>query len=280
MDKAQEISPAKWEHTTDIRWALLPLLTALGGAYVYKDTSEPFFSTQLVTMLALILGGWVPLWMAMTDTNWAHPLTEWENWTELEALPTLPYLQANTAGSFLHRRLSQAQVWWRKVGRHTLTTPLLQVLLGLLTSLLLGYIIGRSALLLTLMYFTSTQLAVLWSGGHHEISSGWLAVTQAGLPWLLGASLEQSIQMHAVLSGIVLIVLIGLYTLTSPLALIGPIAAAIYLIWQEQTIAAGWLLLLALPGYLALGRRPSPLSYRKAALPWILCMVGLLAWVL
>jgi hypothetical protein len=280
MDNAQEISPAKWDHTMDIRWALLPLLSALGGAYVYKDTSESDFITPLVTMLALILGGWVPLWMAMTNTNWAHPLTEWQNWTELEALPPLPYLKANTAGSFLHRRLSQARVWWRKVGRPALTAPLLQVLLGLLTSLLLGYIIGRAALLLTLMYFTSTQLALLWSGGRREIGTGWLAATQAGLPWLLGASLVQGVQMHAILSGIVLTVLIGFYTLTSPLALIGPVAAAIYLIWQERTIGAGWLLLLALPGYLALGRRPSPSIYRKAVLPWILCMVGLLAWVL
>ena len=153
-------------------------------------------------------------------------------------------------------------------------------MLAFLVSLLLGYIIGRPALLLTLMYFASTQLAVLWSGGRHEAGSGWLAFTQAGLPWLLGASLEQGIQTDAALSGLVLIILVGFYTLTSPLALLGPIFAAIYLIWQDHTVTAGWLLLLSLPGFLKMGQRPSSVEYRKATLPWVLCMVGLIALVL
>ena len=168
MDNTQEISPTERENTSDIRWALLPLLAVFGGAFVYRDTAESIIDLQLLTMLTLVIGGWVPLWIAITHTNWAHPLDQWQNWTETDDLPSWPYLQANTTGTVLHRRLSQARVWWKKVGRPTLTTPLHQALLALLASMLLGYIIGRTALLLTLMYIASTQLAVLWSGGRHE----------------------------------------------------------------------------------------------------------------
>lgn len=282
MDNAQEISPTKkWENTTaDIRWALLPLLASIGGAWVFKTSSEPIFKPNLLTMLALILGGWVPLWISITHTNWAYPLDQWRHWSESDTLPPWPYLQVGTAGNVLHTRLSQARVWWKKVGRSSLTTPLHQTLLALLVSLLLGYIMGRTALLLTLLYFAGTQLAVLWSGGRPEAGTGWLALTQAGLPWLLGASLEQGIQTEAAVSSLLLIILVALYTLTSPLALTGPIIAAGYLIWQEHTITAGWLLLLSLPGFLKLGQHPSSVEYRTATLPWVLCMVGLIALVL
>ena len=90
----------------------------------------------------------------------------------------------------------------------------------------------------------------------------------------------KGLQVDAAISGLVLIVLVSLYAFPSPLALAGPIVAAAYLIWQEHTITAGWLLLLARPGFLKLGQRPSSVTYRKATLPWILCMVGLIALVL
>jgi hypothetical protein len=281
MDGTQEITPtAEWENTTDIRWILLPLLSAFGGAWIYRGTSNIFPSTELLTAMALILGGWTPLWYAVINTNWAHSLDRWQNWSEAEALPQWPYLQPGTAGSVLHRRLSQARVWWKKAGRPTLSKPMQQAFLALLVSLLLGFIIGRTALMLTLMTFACTQLAVLWSGGKREAGTGWLALTQAGLPWLLGSSLAQGIQTNAIVSGLVLIILVGVYALSSPFALVGPITAAVYLIWQEHTVTAGWLLLLALPGFIRLGEHPSTTVYRKAALPWILCMVGLMILVL
>jgi hypothetical protein len=262
MDGTQEISPTtEWEKTTDIRWILLPLLAAFGGAWVYRGTTNNFPSTELLTVMALILGGWIPLWYAVINTNWAHPLERWQHWSEAEILPLWPYLQPGTAGSVLHHRLSQARVWWKKAGRPALSKPMQQAFL-------------------TLMTFACTQLAVLWSGGKHETGTGWLALTQAGLPWLLGSSLDQGIQANAVISGLVLTILVGVYTLSSPFALVGPVVAAIYLILQEHTVTAGWLLLLALPGFINLGKRPSPAEYRKASLPWVLCMVGLMVLVL
>jgi hypothetical protein len=164
--------------------------------------------------------------------------------------------------------------------RPVLRTPLLEVLLALSVSLLLGFIIGRTALLLTLMYFAVTQLAVLWSGGKQKVGTGWLGLAQAGLPWWLGVSIKKTIQTDAAISGLVLIILVGLYTFTFPFALIGPVLAAIYLIWQGHTITAGWLLLLSLPGFIKLGQRPSSSEYLQASLPWVLCMVGLIVWVL
>jgi hypothetical protein len=281
MDTAQEISPTiKWDNASDIRWILLPLLAVFGGAWVYRDTSLTILSTELLTMVALILGGWMPLWHATTHTHWSYPIAQWQQWTETEPLPIPPYLQRGTAGFQLYLRLSQVRVWWKKVGQQHLALPLRQAILGLFVSLLLGYISGRPALLLTLMYCACTQLAVLWSGAHREAGSGWLGLTQVGLPWLLGASITQGIQLSTVASSLVLIILVGLYVLPSHLSLIGPVLAAIYLIWQEHTVPAGWLLLLSLPGLLRLGQHPAPSEYRSATLPWILCMIGLIAMVL
>ncbi len=280
MDNSQETSiTAELGNNTDISWALLPLLAAFGGAWAFKSAADPLINSTLLTILALILGGWVPLWYAITRTNWAYPLDRWQHWSELDTIPPWPYLQIGTAGETLHRRLSLARAWWYQVGRPALATPLRQALLALIVSLLLGFIIGRTALMLTLMYFASTQLAVLWSAGRHEVGTGWLALTQAGLPWLLGASVMQGNYADAALSGLVIVILVGFYTMTSPLALTGPIVSAIFLIWHNHAITAGWLLVLSLPGFMKLGQHPSPLNYRKATLPWILGMIGLIALV-
>jgi hypothetical protein len=281
MDNAQETPPtAEWANTADIRWALLPIVATFGGAWAFKSADDPIINSTLLTTLALILGGWVPLWSIITRTNWAHPLERWQHWPDLEALSSWPYLQEGTAGAALHRRLSQARAWWQKEGQPSLAAPLRQGLLALAVSLILGFIIGRTALMLTLMYFACTQLAALWSAGRREVGTGWLALTQAGLPWLLGASLAPGIHANAAISGLIIVVLVGFYTLTSPFALTGPILAAIFLIWQEHTVPAGWLLLLALPGFMKLGQLPTPVDYRKATLPWVLGMVGLIAWVI
>ena len=281
MDDAQQTPPVKVrENSTDFRWVLLPILATLGGAWAYKGTGDTLITPSLLTMLALILGGWIPLWDAVIHTNWSFPLEQWKHWSESDPLPSWPYLQNGATGTALHHRLSQARSWWQKVGALHLTAPLRKVLLALTVSLLLGVLAGRNVLLLTLLYFATTQLAALWSAGRQEMGTGWLALTQAGLPWLLGASITQGLQAHVAVTGLVLVILVGLYTLTSPFAITGPILAAVFLIWQEHPVTAGWLLLLALPGFLKLGQRPTPTDYRRAILPWVLGMVGLIARVI
>ncbi len=281
MDNAQDKeSTVAWINTTEIRWALLPIAAALGGAWAFKSADAPIINSTLLTMMALILGGWVPLWSIITRTNWVEPLNRWQHWPDADDLSPWPYLQEGTAGEALHRRLSQARNWWHSLGQPALAVPLHQSLLAFAVSLLLGFIIGRTALMLTLMYLACTQLAIMWSGGRREVGTGWMALTQVGLPWLLGTSLTSGIPTHAILTGIVLVVLVGFYTLTSTFALTGPFLAAIFLIWQGHTVTAGWLLLLSLPGFMKLAQLPTPVNYRKATLPWILSMVGLIAWVI
>ena len=108
------------------------------------------------------------------------------------------------------------------------------------------------------MYFACTQLAILWSAGRHEVGTGWMALTQAGLPWVLGTSLYTGIHTPCCCNRFVLVVLVGFIHFTFTFALAGPILAAVFLIWQGHTVTAGWLLLLALPGFMKLAQRPTP----------------------
>lgn len=290
MDNSQEKTPtAMWEYTAgsaspaeaaNIRWVLLPLLATLGGAWAFKESTDPYFSPTLLTKLALILGGWAPLWLTMTRTNWAYALQKWHVWTEAETLPPWPYLQPGTMGSHLHERLGQARAWWKKVGQPAFSGPLTQILFALTVSVLLGFIIGRTALLLTMLTITCTQLAILWSAGNQARGTGWLALTQVGLPWMLGASLESQLPTRALLPGFALVILTGFITLNSPVALIGPAVAAVFLVWTGHPLTGGWVLLLCVPVVMKLAQHPALPEYHKTVLPWLLVMLGLIATVI
>ncbi|MDF1514580.1 MAG: hypothetical protein P1S60_12295 [Anaerolineae bacterium] len=282
MDVIHDQSPELIQiHIPDIGWILLPILATIGGAWVYNSDLESLFTPALLSRLALVLGGWTPLWYTVVHTNWAVPLSLWKNWSESDPLPPWPYLQSATAGTVLRQRLGQARAWWRKVGKPQLAVPLQFTFLAVFASIFLSYTIERTVLLLTMLFLASSQLAVLWkSSPEKEVSTGWLSVTQVGLPWLLGSCINQEIQNDAIMSTFILIVLVGFYTLNSPFAITGPLLTAAFLVWQGHAITAGWLLLLSLPGFLKLSQGPTDKAYRNAALPWILGMVGLIAWVI
>ncbi len=123
--------------------------------------------------------------------------------------------------------------------------------------MLLGIALRRLALLLTLCFLALTELATLWSEGKGDASGIWAGMALAGLPWFLGATLAGDDVGLPALTALAVALLIGLYERRSWLAVAGPILAAALLIALDLSMAAGWLLLLALPGFIVLSSRPT-----------------------
>ena len=147
-------------------------------------------------------------------------------------------------------------------------------------SLLVSLTLGRVAVLLTFLFIAWTEMAVLWNEGLGQVGAPWKSVALIGLPWMLGAGLVESAPMFPVLTALALIALTSLYAHPSPLALLGPPLMAGFLIWQGHSMAAGVLMLLALPGWMLVPHYPSPEIYHRAVAPYLLAMLILLAGVL
>ncbi len=265
-----------WNHG----WGALPLVAVLGSAWAF---ARPFTSEQLPALLlavGLVLAGWGPLWYTILATDWATPLRRWRDWQSALPTPALPYTLPQTPGARLHQRVAQARAWWQQVGAAHLAAPLRAALLALAVSLLLSAALGRDALMLTGLFFACSQLAALWCEGRGQCVPGWEGLALVGLPWFLGATLGQGTNTLPALSALVLALLVGLYGRPSYLTLGGPLLATGFLIWHGNHLAAGILLLLALPGCLHLLQRTPLPDYRRAIGLWVLAMLLLMAWVL
>jgi hypothetical protein len=267
-------------HSLDGGWALMPLLAAAGGAWALNRSVWTESPTTLVVILALIAGGWQPLWRALTLTDWGTPFGKWSGWSTSDPLSRWPYVQPDTPGDHLKQRLALAKAWWRSVGASSLSPPLRRTIRALVVSLLLSLALGRLSGLLTLVLLTLAELAALWHEGRGNVGPMWTGIALAALPWFLGASLGTSDGIAPALSGLVVALMIGLYAHPNGWAATGPVVGAAYLIWQGHPSAVGWLLLLSLPGLMALTSRPGREAYHRAIGPGALGMVALMAWVL
>jgi hypothetical protein len=275
MDAPLERSPALG---LEDGWVLLPLMAAAGGAWAFAQPWTAAEVPVLLTMVALMLGGWHAFWRAVTRTDWATPLSRWRDWETEAPLKPWPYLQPGTPGAALHRQLRRARAWWRAVGREALHLPLRRAALAGVLSLLLGAVLGRTALLLTLAFLAVTELATLWHDGAGRVGSGWHGVALGALPWMLGASLGDRSVAMALPSSLAVLLLIGFYSAAGWQAVFGPLAAAAFLVMQGRAVAPGWLLLLAVPGGIVLARGADAERYHQAVGPWLLAMIGVLAW--
>lgn len=261
-------------------WGWLPLVALTGGIWAYAPTGETLPYASGLMSLVLILGSWWPWWEALAYTDWGAALGQWRTW-ETDVSPSLlPYTQAGTPGAVLAQTIGQAHHWWRAAGRDALQSPLRRAGLALLVGLLLAAIRGRTPLLLTLLFITWSELAVLWHGGKGQVGSGWAAFPLVGMPWFLGASLWSGNMRLPAISALILTLLIGCHAHASLLAAGGPLIGAAFLVWQGHPLAAGWLLLLALPGLNLLREQPSSADYQRGILPWLLAMVLSMAGVL
>ncbi len=272
-------------------WEWAPLVALIGGAWAFTEAgawagSDP--KMTLVAALALILGGWMPWWRALTETPWRIPLSAWRTWEQAAPLPRWPYLQPGTPGAKLHRAMAQARAWWREVGRAQVAPALWMAARAMLVSGLIAWALGRTALLLTLLMLAWTEIAVLWHAGRGEVGTVWSAGAWVGFPWLLGATLSLSTTgiegaralMLPALSALVLMGMTALILLPSGWAAAGPALAGAFLLWQGHAFAAGIVLLLGLPGLFLLLHHPDAETYRRALLPWFLAILILIASVL
>ncbi len=265
-------------------WGFLPVVAVLGGAWAFAAPLEGDVWLSVLMALVLALGGWLPFWRMVTRTPWAETFALWRTWKREASLPLWPYLQPGTPGAVLHRTLRQARAWWREVGRAALAAPLCMAALALAVGILAALVLGRDALLLTLVMMAWTEIAVLWHEGRGDVGATWAAGALVGLPWLLGASLgapaNPTGMLQPALSALALILLMAFYAHPGPSAALGPVWGAGFLIWQGQFLAAGGVLLLALPGLLLLLQRPSMTMYRRALTLWLVAMIFLMAWAL
>jgi hypothetical protein len=275
---AYEIERTTQMTTKPIRaqWWMLPLCSALGGVWAYSRTALSESPTDVAIAVALVAGGWQPIWQIATHTPWAGPLSRWKSWTQTLHVARWPYLQPGTPGAVLHERVAQARSWWHDVGRVTLAQPIRRGLLALLVSLLLGAALGRVALLLGLCFTSLAQLAALWHEGKGRVGAMWTAIALVGLPWLLGASLRGE-GLQGALAALVLTLVAGIYSQHGWWSILGPVLGAAFLIWQGQPFTAGWLLLSALPGLIVLSQRPTEDVYRSVAGISLLAMIILVA---
>ena len=259
-------------------WTFLPLASLLGAAWAFGAPLETLPTTALA--LALALGGWMPLWRAITTTDWKTPLSRWRAWQARAQLPRWPYLQPGTPGAALHRALEHARAWWRDVGASALAGPLRTVLSAAALSVLLGAVLGQTALLLSALLLTCAELAALWHEGEGGVGTGWDAVGRVGIPWLLGASLAAPPSLVAWLSALAVTLLVGFQAAGRAWSVVGPLVAAAFLLWQQYPVAVGAVLLLSLPGWLLLLDGVTPERYRRAVAPWLLATLLLIAGVL
>lgn len=255
----------------------LPLIAAVGGAWAFARPWESSEVPALLTMVALMLGGWHAFWHGVTRTDWAGPLSRWRDWEAEAPVKRWPYLQPGTPGAGLHRQLRRARSWWLSVGRDALARPLRQALLAGVLSVLLSAVLGRTALLLSLAFITVTELATLWHEGEGRVGAGWHGLALGTFPWMLGASFGEGVAA-ATSSSLVLLLLVGFYGAVGWQAILGPLVAAGFLVLQERALAPAALLLLAIPGAIVLAHGANSERYHRAVGPWLLAMICVLAW--
>lgn len=265
-----------WIGTWEGGWRAVPLVAMLAGAWARPPADERL--TALALAATLLLAGWEPLWRAIAATDWATPLAHWRVW-EQEAPPyRWPYLQPGTPGAALNHAWGRARAWWQALGATALSTSLRSAFLALLVSLLLGVVLGRTALFLTLLLLACTQLAALWNEGRGQPGPFWQAIALVGIPWLLGTSLAG--ETLPFLAPLAVTLLAGFFAQAGPTAILGPLLAAGFLVWQGHPFAAGMLLLLAFPGLLLLTQRVEKTAYHKAVALWLIAMLLLVGGTL
>ncbi len=270
-DNGQEQSPP---------WALLPVVSLLGGVWAFAPASHDLAWPTLAAMGGLVIGGWIPLWQAVRQTDWATPLSAWRHWEDQAPLASWPYLQPGAPGAKLHHTLAQARSWWEAVGKHTLAVPLRQAAMAFCLSLLLSILLGRAAIMFTILVAAWIQLSALWQSGRDDNRIGGSALALVGIPWMLGATLGGGDPKLPALSALALVLLTGFFTRSSLWAMAGPVLAAGFLVWQAHPMAAGWILLLALPGLLTVLRVSGNARYHRSIFPWLLAMILCMAGVL
>ena len=186
-------------------WTVGPGWAAVGGALASGGlalTPQTLLTLALVWLLADPVLGVV--WdLGVGDTSLVGKGGIWRRLFSphlpdvAPPLRFLPYTQPNSPGRRLAARLSRLRLWWHATFWPEAGAEFAALVAALGLALLLGVILGRSALALVLFYIVLSWLAVLSEKGYTPFHSSlqqpksivtlWRALADFGIPWLLGA---------------------------------------------------------------------------------------------
>ncbi len=260
----------------EIRWELLAAVAVMGAAWT--SGTDSLWRPELALLLALVLAGWLPFWRALSEVDWLTPLQAWSGWEQEAPLAPWPYVQPGTPGARLQRRLRQALAWWRACGRSTLASPLRAALSSLGLSLLLSLAAGRTALLLTFLFITLNEIALVWDGTG-RMPPFFVALSGVGLPWLLGSTLGTG-GAWGLLVALALSLLVAAFLQPGRAAGLALLPLLALLVVWQRSWAAGWVALAGLPlVWLSLWPLDPPAQWRRVEW-WLLCLLVVTAGAL
>jgi hypothetical protein len=187
-------------HITQLRlrpirplWSVGPGWAAIGGA-----VASGGFALAPQTLLSLVLT-WL-LADAVLGVVWDLGSGQGGIWRALltarlpdsaPPLRFLPYTQPASPGRRLAERLSRWRRWWQETFSPRAGAEFAALVAALGLALLLGAILGRDALALTLLSIALSWLAALAHKSERATSQGVVALWQTlggfGIPWLLGS---------------------------------------------------------------------------------------------
>ncbi len=250
-------------------------LTAMGAGF--WAGGKEMAGAPLWLAAALILAGWVPLWEALTTTDWASALASWRRWRTVPPAPRLPYLRRGAPGNRLTGAAAAASAWWRAQGGEQVGAALRQSFLAVLVGLVIAAATGQGVLLLTLLFWAVAEFATLWHDGKGVDSAFWSALGTVGLPWLLGMSLGPVSGAAAAGAALAVTLIATAFFSPHPAALAALLPGSAYLLWQGHPLLTAWVLLAAYPPLRYAAIPLPPARHRELAFPWLLLVLLLLA---
>ena len=295
-------------HITQLRlhpirplWSVGPGWAALGGALAsggFALAPQTLLTLVLVWLLADAVLGVV--WdLGVGDTSpggkggiW-HALLTARLPDSAPSLRFLPYTQSASPGRRLAERLGRWRRWWQETFSPQAGAEFATLVAGLGLALLLGAILGRDALALTLLTIALSWLAALAHRSERAASQGMLTLwhTLAGfaIPWLLGSlALGRPTWVVIALGSCYAITYFGLAhqatQATPSFRLIGAsqVAAVLLLAGLRYPLAAGAAAILLLPQWglhtWAADHPAAPGAYLRRIQPFVVLSLLIAAW--
>jgi len=250
---------------------------------------------ELSLLILLVDVGWGVLWTALGSTDWATPLHRWRAWRSDDLIAAPPYTLPGAPGDRVSRWLGQLRAWQRAALWPSCGLALTAAGVALLATAVLGAVLGRDLLLLSVAALAVMQLGVAWEGGRGAIAPKWDAVISIALPWLAGhivfsAGFSAGLAQYASAVGLALVFALAWGAAWRAdsgwerLLVAGTqlLAVALFVALHTPLAAAGLLALLApqLMLYPWMRRGQPAAWYARSTRPWLMAAMLVAAWAL
>lgn len=137
---------------------------------------------------ALFLAGpmWGAVWRAVAVADWFTPFAAYEGTPPAPWVTLLPYTEPDSPAGRLAAGLGRARVWWRERFWPEYRAEASALFVALPLSLGVALVVGRPAVILTVLVWALATLAQLVDRGAGEPPLALQAAVEGALPWLLG----------------------------------------------------------------------------------------------